>query len=159
MPLVLTSDQVWQEIKKQIFVVLGTVTSRGQPRTTGIVYVVRDRQLYIAAFRATWKVRNILADPHVSLTVTIPKRIPFCPWIKIPSATITFQGQASITSLQETPEEIQKALMEDLKISPEARSNMCFIKVRPEGRFLTYGVGTSLRGMLNPEQAIAHTPV
>ena len=111
------------------------------------------------AFRATCKVRNILADPHVSLTVTIPKRIPFCPWIKIPSATITFQGQASIASLQETPEEIQRALMEDLKMSSEARSTMCFIKVRPEGRFLTYGVGTSLRGMLNPEQAIAHTPV
>ena len=156
---VLTSDQVWQEVRKHIFAVFGTVTSRGQPRTTGIVYVVRDRQLYISTGRASLKVRNILADPHVSLTVTIPKRIPFCPWIKIPPATITFQGQASIESLQETPEEIQKALTKDLEMSPEARSNMCFIKVRPEGQFLTYGVGTSLRGMLKPEEAIAHTPV
>lgn len=159
MPPTLTSDQIWQEMEEQVFAVIGTVTTRGRVQTTGIVYVVRDGDVYIATGCNSLKVRNILANPHVSLTVTIPKRIPFCPWIKIPPATITFQGQASIESLQETPEEIRKALTKDLKMSPEMSSNMCFIKVRPEGQFLTYGVGTSLMGMMKPEEAIARTPV
>ena len=47
MPASLTNNQVWTVIEKQMFAVLGTITPKGQPRTSGIVYKVRDKKLYI----------------------------------------------------------------------------------------------------------------
>ena len=70
MPLSLTSEQVWHEVEKQFFAVLGTVTASHEPRTVGIVYVVRERCVYIGTERSSWKVRHILARSNVSLTVT-----------------------------------------------------------------------------------------
>lgn len=159
MPVALTSEQVWQEIGKQIFAVLGTATPGHEPRTVGVVYVVRERCVYICTGRSSWKVRNILAHPSVSLTVTIPKRVPWMPWIRIPPATITFQGRASVHDATEIPTEIQKALMGGLEVSPDVVSAICFIKVCPKGRFLTYGVGIPLRQMREPERARGHAPV
>jgi hypothetical protein len=40
---------------------------------------VRERKLYIGTERDTWKVRHVLDNAHVSLTVPIAKRIIFAP--------------------------------------------------------------------------------
>ena len=48
----LTSEQVWNELEKEIFAVLGMVNSKGEARTVGIVYVVHESQnLYFYSFR------------------------------------------------------------------------------------------------------------
>jgi Pyridoxamine 5'-phosphate oxidase len=94
MPANITTDRVWRELEERSFALLGYVTPRGEAPSTGIVYVVRDRQLYITTGRSSWKARHIAFNPDVSLTVAIPKRIPFVPWIQIPAATITFVGDA-----------------------------------------------------------------
>jgi predicted pyridoxine 5'-phosphate oxidase superfamily flavin-nucleotide-binding protein len=159
MPATLTTDQVWREVEKEFFAVLGAVTARGEPRTVGIGYVVRDRRLYIASDRSAWKVRHIRGNPNVSLTVTIPKRLPFLPWIKIPAATITFQGEAVVHGLDEVPEEIPRTLLKDLKMDPAEMAETCILEVRPRGRFLTYGVGVSLSTMRVPEEATGQAPV
>ena len=75
MPMQLTSDQVWQAIEKELFAVLGMVTAQGEARTVGIVYIVRDRKLYIGTDQAAWKARHVAANPHVSITIPIAKRI------------------------------------------------------------------------------------
>ena len=92
----LTPEQVWTEIDKNMFAVLGMVTARQEARTAGIVYMTRDHTLYIGSAKDAWKVKHVSANPNVSLTVAIPKSIPFMPWIKIPAATITFQGTATV---------------------------------------------------------------
>lgn len=48
MSIHLTPDQVWREIDRHLFAVLGMVTAQGEARTVGIVYVVADHMLYIA---------------------------------------------------------------------------------------------------------------
>ncbi len=149
----LTTEQVWRELEKRSFAVLGFVTARGEARTAGIVYVVRDRQLYITTGRHSWKARHIATNPHVSLTVTIPKRIPFVPWVHIPAATITFQGVASVYAIEEVPPEIPRALLRGLDLGAEARNEISVIRVRPAGEFVTYGVGVSLPVMRRPEAA------
>ena len=50
----------------------------------------------MATVLTSFKARNVMRNPHVSLTVTVGQRIPFLPWIKIPAATITFQGLARL---------------------------------------------------------------
>src|SRR5215207_5204859 len=96
MTLHLTTERVWQEIEENLFAVLGMVTPTGEARTVGVVYIVDNRKFYIGTSNTAWKVKHIAHNPHVSLTIPITKRIPFLPWIKIPSATITVSGIANV---------------------------------------------------------------
>jgi hypothetical protein len=155
----ITTDQVWKEVEKQIFAVLGMVTAKGEARTVGIVYAVRDRHIYITSGKDAWKTKYIEQNPHVSLTVTIPKRIPFLPWIHIPAATITFQGEASLLGVEDVEPEIRKKLLKGLEIDDEFIANTSVIRVQPRGHFLTYGVGVSLLTMRKPQEAGGRVPV
>jgi hypothetical protein len=144
---------VRRELERRSFAVLGFVTSRGEARAAGIVYAVRDRELYITTGRDSWKARHIASNPHVSMTVTISKRIPFVPWIQIPAATITFTGKASVHSLEQVPSEIPRRLLRGLELGAEDRQAISVIRVQPMGEFLTYGVGVPLHVMRRPEDA------
>lgn len=157
MTLKLTSDQVWQVIEKELFAVLGMVTGKGESRTVGIVYAVRGRKIYIASAADTWKVRHIAANPNVSLTIPIAKRIPVAPWVKIPQATITLSGTARIIPAAESPDDIVLELLRGL--NKEMLAGMSLIEVTPEGEFVTYGVGVPLMKMRDPEQARGRAPV
>lgn len=155
----LTSDQVWKEIGNRNFAVLGTVNRKGQPRTAGIVYAVRGKELYVGTSRSSAKAKNLGGNPHVSLTVTIDKGIPFLGWLKIPPATITFNGEATLNSPDMVDAGIQKELVGSLKFSEKTRANMVYIQVKPVGHFFTYGFGVSLRTMLRPDDAWARVAV
>jgi hypothetical protein len=153
MSLELKAEQVWKVLEEELFGVLGMVTVHNEARTAGIVYVVRDHKLYIGTGRDTWKVRHIAANPHVSMTVPISKRIPFMPWIKIPAATITFQGTARVMDPGEDQASIMATVFRDLAADPAAMEDVCVIEVVPEGDFVTYGVGIPLMQMRHPEKA------
>ena len=159
MPIALTSEQVWKVLEREIFAVLATVNPRGQPRTAGIVYTVRDRVLYIATGLKSFKARNVARTPHVSLTVTVGKRIPFLPWIKIPAATITFQGLASLRPADSVGADLRKLLLRGLKVDAPSLADLGFIEVRPVGEFMTYGIGVPLMTMRVPEAARGRAPV
>ena len=92
----LTTEQVWEAVDRSFFGVLAFVNRDGHPRTAGVCYTVEGRSLYVSSDKASWKVRHIAANPNVSMTVTLPKRVPFLPFIKVPAATITFRGEAQI---------------------------------------------------------------
>jgi hypothetical protein len=159
MTVQLTTDQVWQEIAQNLFAVLGVVTAKGEARTVGIVYVVDDHKFYIGSQKAAWKVKHIARNPGVSLTIPIVKRIPFMPWIKIPSATITLSGTAHLRENNEVKPTVLKQLYRDVVKDEGALATSCVIEVIPERDFLTYGVGVSLLQMRNPETAIGRAPV
>ncbi|MCB8944816.1 MAG: pyridoxamine 5'-phosphate oxidase family protein [Ardenticatenaceae bacterium] len=149
----LSSEQVWQAIEKELFAVIGMVTAQHEARTVGIVYVVRDRKLYIGSSKDAWKVRHIAANPHVSVTIPIAKRIPLMPWFKIPAATITFSGAARILRAQETPRVILEAVFRGVAHDEAAMADTCLIEVTPEKDFVTYGIGMPLMQMRVPEKA------
>ena len=159
MTLQLTNEQVWNEIKKELFAVIGVVTARNEARTVGVVYVVHNRRLYIASDKDAWKVRHIEQNPHVSLTIPVHKRIPFLPWIKIPAATITFSGVAQILEPGETPPEIVRAIFRDMANTQELMAESCLIEVTPVKDFITYGIGIPLLKMRDPAQARGRAPV
>lgn len=159
MTLQLTTDQVWQAIDKELFAVLGMVTAKGEARTVGIVYVVRDRKLYIGTDQDAWKTRHVSANPHVSMTIPIAKRIPFLPWIKIPAATITFCGEARVLPAGETPPQILQAVFRGMAEDDERVASSCLIEVTPIKEFITYGVGVSLMQMRDPKIARGRVPV
>lgn len=151
----LTSEQVWREVEKESFGVLGMVTPGCEARTVGIVYLVSDHKLYIGAERAAWKTKHIERNPHVSMTVCSARRVPFLPWIKIPAATITFSGTAAVLDRSDLSTE----LFERLYRHDATATDWCAIEVTPEKEFVTYGVGVSLLDMRIPEKARGRAPV
>ena len=159
MAIQLSSELVWNALKKEMFAVLGMATAKGEARTVGIVYAVHDHKVYIASRRDTWKVRHISQNPHVSLTAVIPKRIPFLPWIKIPAATITFSGKAAVLDVNQVEKEVKNILLRGLETDAEMLATMCVIEVQPVGDFITYGVGIPLKTMREPENARGRAPV
>ena len=159
MALELTNEQVWKELNKELFAVLGMVTSKGEARTVGIVYIVHDRKLYISTGKKSWKARHVHSNSHVSITVPIAKRIPIMPWIKIPAATITFSGVGTVLEPGEVSPEVIQALFRGMEPAPEMLADLCVIAVEPVGEFVTYGVGVSLVTMRTPEAARGRAPV
>ena len=148
-----TTDQVWEEIEKQLFAVLGMVTASGEARTAGIVYIARDHKLYIASMKSAWKVRHIQRNPNVSMTILIPKRIPLIPWIKIPPATITFSGVTQVLDPEDVPSDIVQALFRGMETTPETSKPFVIVEVTPQKDFVTFGVGVSLMAMRDTENA------
>ncbi len=159
MTLQLATNQVWEAIEKESFAVIGMVTARNEARTVGIVYVVRDRRLYFGSYTDMWKVRHISANPHVSLTIAIDRRIPLLPWIKIPAATITFSGLARVLETGEIPPDLLQAVFSNKDVDEQFIADSCVIEVTPEKDFITYGVGITRLQMRNPDKARARVPV
>ena len=93
------------------------------------------------------------------MTVTIPKRVPFMPWIKVPAAVATFHGEAKLHEVHELDAAITAPLFKGPKLSDEMLRRIRIIRIVPVGHFVTYGVGVSLRAMRDPAKATARVPV
>jgi nitroimidazol reductase NimA-like FMN-containing flavoprotein (pyridoxamine 5'-phosphate oxidase superfamily) len=154
-----TTALVWTEINRRFFAVLSYVTPRAEARSAGVVYVVRDGRFYIRADTDSWKARHIRLNPSVALNVTIPKRVPFMPWIRIPEATIAFRGTARVIDGDAAQADLVQALARATSHDAETLSGICFIEVTPAGHFATYGVGVSLLDMRKPVKARARVAV
>ncbi|MEJ2748658.1 MAG: pyridoxamine 5'-phosphate oxidase family protein [Anaerolineae bacterium] len=153
MSMNLTSEQVWAELDKQLFAILGMVNARNEARTTGMVYVVHDHKIFMVTGKDAWKARHIEQNPHISITVPIAKRIPFLPWVKIPAATITFAGIASLRTMDEVDDGVLSALMRGLENDPEMRQKSYIVEIQPVKDFITYGIGVPLMTMRTPAKA------
>ncbi|AWB94427.1 hypothetical protein DCE93_01030 [Agromyces badenianii] len=149
----ITNAEVWKAIESVNFMVIGMVSARGEARTAGVMHVVDDGRLWFTTNEREFKARHIAANPGVSVTVPIAKRIPFVPWVKIPAATITFSGVAEIMPAEQLPSDAKRALLHGLELSDGERGDLIAIGVRPSGDFVTYGVGVSLSGMRDTELA------
>ena len=149
----LTTEQVWDALDNSIFGVLAFVNRDGHPRTTGVCYTVAGRSLYVSTDKASWKVRHIAADPNVSMTVTLPKRVPFLPFIKIPAATITFRGEAQILEVDAIDPSVFERLPLGNERDPDVLENAAIIRVIPRGEFVTYGIAMPITQMRKHEKA------
>jgi len=154
----LTSQDVWREIDHTIFGVLAFVSRAGEPRTAGVCYVTDGQSLLIASSRDAWKVRHIRRNPMVSMTVTLPKRVPFMPFIKVPAATISFSGEAEILEVVDVADAVPARLMRGLELDRDAVEDTVMIRVTPRGEFVTYGVAMPLLQMRKPELARGRAP-
>jgi len=159
MTLALSPEQVWDTIQDELFCVLGMVNQDHQARTVGVVYTVQERKLYVGTGSNTWKTKHIRGNPHVSVTVPIPKRVPVLPWIKIPKSTITFSGTAIVSDAQRVSKDLLQVVFRHKANDPAFLQDTCVIEITPRGEFVTYGVGTPLWKMRHPDQARGRAPL
>ena len=154
----LTSAQVWQAMAKANFAVVGMVNAAGHARTAGVVIATDRPYVRFMSGRHEWKVRHIEGNPHVSVTVPIPKRIPLLPMIKVPAATITFRGTARLVDPADAAPSVIKALTGGLELG-ETAQDMTVVEIAPEGEFVTYGIGMRVDKMRDTQFARARVPV
>lgn len=148
----LTSEQIWREVAGASFAVLAYVTPRGEPRSSGVVYKVVGHRLYIAVAPDSLKARHIAPSRKVSVTVPVRRGGVLSLVAPIPPATVSFHATA-IVHPAGSPE-ARSALQELRGLEPPARrTSASVVEIIPEGTFLTYGVGVSLKKMLEPTAA------
>jgi hypothetical protein len=152
-----TEGQVWSELGRASFAILSFVTPTGEPRSSGVVYAVETRHMYCAVAPWSWKARQISDGQEVAVTVPVRRGGLLSLVAPIPPATVSFRartivhppGSLDIGSLSKR---LQSLL-------PKDRREATVLELIPEGTFLTYGIGVSLREMLNPAVAQAHVPI
>ncbi|MRG59737.1 hypothetical protein GE115_07635 [Agromyces sp. CFH 90414] len=153
----ITSEAVWTAIANENFLVVGMVSARGEARTAGVMHTVDDGRIWFTTEAHSWKARHLAANPGISITVPIAKRIPFVPWVKIPAATITFTGVAEILPPEQLSEAASRALLHGLELNDD--EPIIAVAVRPTGDFVTYGVGVSIMGMRDTQNAVGRAAV
>jgi len=154
----LAADQVWRVLDKASNAVLGHVTPAGAPRTSGVVYAVVDRHLYVAVAPDSWKARQIETGDQVSVTALVRRGGILSLLIPIPPATITFHGRATVYPAGSPEAGPLMARLAKL-LPPDRQDSACLIGVAPEGHFLTYGIGVPLMAMRQPQAARARVPI
>ena len=153
-----TTEQVWEALDRAFFGVLAFANRKGHPRTAGVSYTVDGRSLYISTAKDMWKVRHISANPNVSMTVTIPKRVPFLPFIRVPAATITFKGVAEILEVGDIEPRVFERLPRGSETDPAVLEDTAIIRIVPHGEFVTFGIAMPITRMANHEAAHGRAP-
>jgi hypothetical protein len=154
----LTSEQVWHALGKASFAVLSYVTPSGEPRSSGVVYKMLNRRLYVAVEPSGWKARHVAACGRVAVTVTVRRGGLLSLVAPIPPATVSFHATAIVHD-PGSPE--VGPLLEQLGslLPAERRSSASIIEIVPEGTFVTYAIDIPLRKMRDPVVARARVPV
>jgi hypothetical protein len=154
----LTSEQVWRSLARASFAVISHVTPAAAPRSSGVVYAVAGRRLYVAVAPDSWKARNIAITGQVAVTVPVRRGGVLSLVLPIPPATVSFHA----TAIVHPPGSLDiHTLSRELEALLPAgrRASAAVIEIVPEGYFLTYGLGVSLMQMANPPAARARVPV
>jgi hypothetical protein len=105
----------------------------------------------------SWKAGQISDGDPVSVTVPVRRGRLLSLIAPIPPATATFLARATVHPAGSVSiESVSKRLA---SLLPPERKNGCLLELAPEGAFLTYRGGVSLRDMAKPAAAIARVPV
>jgi hypothetical protein len=144
----LTAERIWNELEKASFAVISYVTPAGRPRASGVMYAAVDRHLYMVTAPDSWKARQISDGDEVSLTAPIRRGGVLSLVATISPATVSFHARATVHPAGSVNiESVSKKLA---SLLPQERATGCLLELVPEGNFLTYGVGVSLRDMRKP---------
>ena len=162
-----SGERVLRELRKHNFGVLSTVSAEGRPSSAGVNYGVAvtdgDVGIYVMTRRHLRKVRNILANPHVSLVVPLARRFL---WF-LPPATVQLTGAAEIlewrdeagTSVFERFWMGRRMLDAYKKSRRRGEARVRFLRITPDPVVHTYMVGSSVWELRKRMESAAATVV
>jgi hypothetical protein len=153
-----SAEEVWGEVSKASFAIISYVTPNGEPRSSGVVYAVRDHHLYFAVASDSWKARHIADRQQVAVTVPVRRGGLLSLLVPIPPATVSFHARAIVHPAGMLDVRSVSKKLESL-VPKERRAVATILELVPEGTFLTFGIGVSLREMTDPVAAQAHVPI
>jgi hypothetical protein len=135
-------------VAKRSFATLATASSTGRSHAAGVLYGTVGDDVWVSTLRSSRKARNVAANPHVAITIPI-RRIPLGP-----PSSVMFQGRAEIVALDDPDLRRLVAAGQLGSITGHGELELpggCFVRITPNGRLHTYGLGMSLWSLLrNP---------
>ena len=90
------TDEVWRDLAKESFAVVSHVTDAGEPRSSGVVYALVGRHMYIAVAPDSWKARHVQTGDRLSVTVPVRRGGLLSLFFPIPPATISFHATVTV---------------------------------------------------------------
>ncbi len=159
-PTATRTEQVWRALDRASFAVVSHSSAGGEPRSSGVVYAIHDRSMYVAVATDSWKARHIAARGRVAVTVPVRRGGLLSLLFPIPPATVSFHGSALVHAT--TSPEGRAALARLAHLLPPERAQdrkASILQIRPEGWFVTYGIGVPLMRMRDPAASRARVPV
>jgi uncharacterized protein YhbP (UPF0306 family) len=144
--------EVQKIIKKKNWLVLSTADNNNVPYSAVVVYQSDGKVIYLMTGENTLKVKNIKKNNKVSITIPFWKNF-FHKILPAPPAELCFTAKAEIKSFDD--EEARQIFAKYLKYlgNVEHLDDNIWIKIIPDKRIFTYGVGIRLWQMRNPEKA------
>ncbi len=149
----LTDQQIWDELGRASFAVVSYTTPAGEPRSSGVVYALEGHRMYLVVATDSWKARHIARSGRVSVTVPVRRGGLMSLVFPIPPETISFAASAVVHPPRALPGNLARL------VPPERRTDCRVIEIRPEGHFVTYGVGVPLLRMRVPAQSRGRVPI
>ena len=139
------AELIIRAIERRSVCVLATVSPAGRPHSATVIYSPVDGDLWFSTLRSSRKGRNLTASPFVGVTIPI-RRLPVGP-----PSTVTFQGTAAVFD-PDDPLVRELAATGRLKaITSHGELDLddgCFVRIRPNRRMHTYGLGLPLRKLV-----------
>ena len=138
-------DQVTWAIVRRSFCTLATASSTNRPHVAGVLYAAVGTTLYVNTLRTSRKARNIAHNPHVGVCIPV-RRSPVGP-----PSSVQFQAVAAILG-NDDPEVtglIEAGHLRSITSHGELdNADGCFLRITPNRRVNTYGLGMSLRQLV-----------
>jgi hypothetical protein len=153
-----TGVAVWRALNTASFAVVSYVTPTGQPRSSGVVYTMIGRRMFVVVGVDSWKARHIALSGRVAVTVPVRRGGLMSLLFPIPPATVSFHGAAVVHAAASPQGRLVLAKMARM-LPPERQEACVVIEISPRGSFLNYGVGVPLMSMRKPERAGVRVPV
>ena len=145
-----------QEIKKimekNMWCVLSTANSKGNPQSSVIMYQSDGNAIYFTTGKPTLKAKNMRKNKNISITIPFWKNT-FHKFIPAPPAELHFK--ATVEFMPRDHPEIQKNLKKILDFESKSgiTAETVYIKATPRNKIATFGVGISLLKMRTPGKA------
>ena len=146
------TERVRKILKKNMWLVIGTVDEENQPHSSVVVYQSDGHDLYFQTGSKTLKAKNIKYNNNVSITIPFRKNF-LHRIIPAPPAELHFTATAEIISKHD--EKAREVLEKYVKSVEQIESDdeTLWIKITPDKVISTYGVGIYLWNMRKPEKA------
>lgn len=157
-PRRVSTERVWRELTRVSFAVVSYVTPSGEPRSSGVVFTISGRHMYVAVAPNSWKARHIALNGRVAVTVPIRRGGLLSLLFPIPPAVVSFHGNAIVHPAGSRDLQVPLQTLDAL-VPPERRASASIIEIAPVGQFATYGVGVSLSQMRSPALASGRAAV
>lgn len=148
----LTSDGVWRALEHASFAVLGHINGSGEPRSSGVVYGVAHRRLFVVVAADGWKAHDLHTGDEVAVTIPVRRGGLLSLVFPIPPATISFHARVTVHEPGSVRPEMVPPDLARLLPTHEWGSSV-LLELAPDGAFLTYGIGVSLLDLRRPELA------
>ena len=153
------ADEVRNLFKRNNSLVLSTVSSKGNPQSSLVVYVSDGETIYVMTGEMTQKIKNIKKNPLVSVTIPFYKNLLHRLITMAPPASLTFKADADILPFNE--EEPRKLFKKRMRMEPPDMPNEkpVWVRLKPKSRVVCRGVGVPLWELSNLGKSFTVLPV